>query len=71
MRITSSLYYKNKSLFIIKRKQYFLVYENIMCTVIYNFSEGPQKIFRDREFPLFEARDSIGILNQNRREIRD
>ena len=42
-----------------------------MCTVIYNFSEGPQKIFRDPEFPLFEARDSIGILNQNRREIRD
>ena len=71
MRITSSLYYKNKSLFIIKRKQYFLVYENIMCTVIYNFSEGPQQIFRDPGFPLFEARDSIGVLNQNRGEIRD
>ena len=71
MRITSSLYYKNKSLFIIKRKQYFLVYENIMCTVIYNFSEGPQQIFRNPGFPLFEARDSIGILNQNRGEIRD
>ena len=71
MRITSSLYYKNKSLFIIKRKQYFLVYENIMCTVIYNFSEVPQQIFRDPGFPLFEARDSIGILNQNRGEIRD
>ena len=40
MRITSSLYYKNKSLFIIKRKQYFLVYENIMCTVIYKFFRG-------------------------------
>ena len=71
MRITSSLYYKNKSLFIIKRKQYFLVYKNIMCTVIYNFSEGPQQIFRNPGFPLFEARDSIGILNQNRGEIRD
>ena len=71
MRITSSLYYKNKSLFIIKRKQYFLVYKNIICTVIYNFSEGPQQIFRDAGFPLFEARDSIGILNQNRGEIRD
>ena len=71
MRITSSLYYKNKSLFIIKRKQYFLVYKNIICTVIYNFSEGPQQIFRDPGFPLFEARDSIGILNQNRGEIRD
>ena len=71
MRITSSLYYKNKSLFIIKRKQYFLVYENIMCTVIYNFSEGPQQIFRDPGFPLFEAWDSIGVLNQNRGEIRD
>ena len=71
MRITSSLYYKNKSLFIIKRKQYFLVYKNIMCTVIYNFSEGPQQIFRDPGFPLFEARDSIGVLNQNRGEIRD
>ena len=71
MRITSSLYYKNKSLFIIKRKQYFLVYKNIICTVIYNFSGGPQQIFRDPGFPLFEARDSIGILNQNRGEIRD
>ena len=71
MRITSSLYYKNKSLFIIKRKQYFLVYKNIICTVIYNFLEGPQQIFRDPGFPLFEARDSIGILNQNRGEIRD
>ena len=71
MRITSSLYYKNKSLFIIKRKQYFLVYKNSICTVIYNFSEGPQQIFRDPGFPLFEARDSIGILNQNRGEIRD
>ena len=71
MRITSSLYYKNKSLFIIKRKQYFLVYKTIMCTVIYNFSEGPQQIFRDPGFPLFEARDSIGILNQNRGDIRD
>ena len=71
MRITSSLYYKNKSLFIIKRKQYLLVYKNIMCTVIYNFSEGPQQIFRNPGFPLFEARDSIGILNQNRGEIRD
>ena len=71
MRITSSLYYKNKSLFIIKRKQYFLVYKNIICTVIYNFSEGPQQIFRDPGFPLFEARDSIGILNQNRGDIRD
>lgn len=70
MRNTSSLYYKNKSLFIIKRKQYFLVYKNIICTV-YNFSEGPQQIFRDPGFPLFEARDSIGILNQNRGEIRD
>ena len=71
MRITSSLYYKNKSLFIIKIKQYFLVYKNIICTVIYNFSEGPQQIFRDPGVPLFEARDSIGILNQNRGEIRD
>ena len=71
MRITSSLYYKNKSLLIIKRKQYFLVYKNIICTVIYNFSEGPQQIFRDPGFPLFKARDSIGILNQNRGEIRD
>ena len=71
MRITSWLYYKNKSLFIIKRKQYFLVYKNIICTVIYNFSEGPQQIFRDPGFPLFEARDSVGILNQNRGEIRD
>ena len=71
MRITSSLYYKNKSFFIIKGKQYFLVYKNIMCTVIYNFSEGPQQIFRDPGFPLFEARDSIGVLNQNRGEIRD
>ena len=71
MRITSSLYYKNKSLFIIKRKQYFLVYKNIICTVIYNFSEGPQQIFRDPGFPLFAARASIGILNQNRGEIRD
>ena len=59
MRITSSLYYKNKSLFIIKRKQYFLVYKNIICTVIYNFSEGPQQIFRDPGFPLFEARAGI------------
>ena len=71
MRITSSLYYKNKSLFIIKRKQYFLVQKNIICAVIHNFSEGPHQIFRDPEFPLFEARDSIGILNQNRGEIRD
>ena len=71
MRIISSLYYKNKQLFIIKRKQYFLAYKNIMCTVIYNFSEGPQQIFRNPGFPLFEARDSIGILNQNRGEIRD